>query len=62
MSEPLETAQFHGDDAHAIVARPEWASEHGLGSVVVVVRDCDAQLGVKRSPWKLLAPSLDGSA
>ena len=30
MCEPRETAQFLGDDTHAVVNRPRWALEHGL--------------------------------
>ena len=30
MREPMETAQSHGDDTRAVVARPKWAREHGL--------------------------------
>ena len=33
MCEPMETAQTHGDDTHAVVARPKWAREHGLHRV-----------------------------
>ena len=34
MCEPMETAQSLGDDTHAVVLGPMWASEHGLHCVV----------------------------
>ena len=54
MCEPMETAQSHGDDTHAVGARPKWAREHGLQrvwSLVSVGCEPGPSIGAPTRTW-----------
>ena len=46
--EPTGTAQPHGDDAHAVVARLKWVLEHRLRTVCGPLRQSVASLACRQ--------------
>ena len=49
--EPMETALFHGDGAHAVVTRLVWACEHELRTCVAMSVGCEPGLPIGAQTW-----------